>query len=153
MRVNDAVLNGPAGRSREHPFYQQVFRGTTAGKITSAKIREEPEVVSRLLDRLEGVPDFDGKAPARDNLSNALKKSFDALDKVDDAEAAENTAVDAELSARLALRSVLEQAYGKLRAAFPGRRDFVESFFPKRESAKEEEEPTPGEGGAAGGGG
>jgi flagellar hook-basal body complex protein FliE len=143
MRLSDVVLNGPAGRSREHPIYQQIFRGTTAGKITSAKVREEPALVERLLARLDDAPDFEGKAPARAALANALKKSFDALDAVDDAEAAENSAVDAELSARLALRLALEQTYGALRAAFPGLREFVESFFPKRESEKDAADPTP----------
>lgn len=153
MRLSDVVLNGPAGRSREHPIYQQIFRGTTAGKITSAKVREEPALVERLLTRLDDAADFDGKAHARDALAKALKKSFDTLDAVDEAEADENTAVDAELSARLALRLILEQTYGKLRAAFPGRRDFVESFFPKRESEKDAAEPAPeASGGGAGGG-
>jgi|SRR6185503_990035 len=148
MRVSDALLNGPAARSREHPVYQQVFRGAPAGKITSMKIREEPEVVSRLLDRFDGAPDFEGKTPARDNLAGALQKSYSALDQVDDAETAENAAVDAELGARIAVRGVFEQAYGKLRAAFPGRRDFVESFFPKREASKDDAEPAPGDGAA-----
>jgi len=143
MRVSDVLLNGPAGRSREHPVYQQVFRGTTAGKITSAKMREEPALVERLLARLDDTPDFEGKATARNALAKALQMSFDALDAVDEAEANENTAVDTELSARLALRLTLEQTYGKLRAAFPGRRDFVESFFPKRESEKDPGGPAP----------
>ena len=60
---------------------------------------------------------------------------------------AENKAADAEIQARLGLRTALEQAYGKLRAASPGRRDFVESFFPKRDRAASmkdaTEEPAP----------
>ncbi|MDI1434411.1 hypothetical protein, partial [Polyangium sorediatum] len=50
---------------------------------------------------------------------------------------AQNKAGDAEIQARLAVRVALEKAYGMLRAAFPGQRKLVESFFLRRErSAK-----------------
>jgi hypothetical protein len=37
------------------------------------------------------------------------------------------------MAARLGVRRALEQAYGMLRAAFPGQRRLVESFFLRRE--------------------
>jgi hypothetical protein len=40
---------------------------------------------------------------------------------------------DAELLARIGVRTALEQAYGKLRTAFPGQRKLVESFFYRAE--------------------
>jgi hypothetical protein len=101
-----------------------------------------------LLARYDAAPDFDGKKEARSQIGSALAKSIEARDALDADEMAENKAADAELQARLALRTALEQAYGKLRAAFPGRRDFVESFFPKRDRAASkkdaDEEPAPG---------
>ena len=63
----------------------------------------------------------------------------------------ENKAIDAELAARLGVRTALEQAYGMLRAAFPGQRRFAESFFLKRERASskaESGEDKPSEGGS-----
>jgi len=71
----------------------------------------------------------------------------EARDDLDVGEMAETKAANAEVQARLALPAVLEQAYGKLRASFPGRRDFVESFFLRRErtAAKKDaaDEPAP----------
>jgi len=136
MGISDAVLNGPAGRSRDHATYAQVFRNEPAGKITGAAIYEEPEIVGRMLLRYDGIDDFAGKATARDVCSGALDKSLKARDALDSAEDALNKAGDAELAARMALRHTLEQAYGKLRTAFPSRRAFVESFFPKQASRK-----------------
>lgn len=135
MGVSDALLNGPAMRSRQSPVYIQVFGGDNAGDLTRARMREEPEIATLLLGRLDKVADFDGKAAARTPLSEAITKSMSARDAMDAADLAENQAGDAELGARLALRLGMEKAYGMLRTAFPGRRDFVESFFPKVERA------------------
>jgi hypothetical protein len=132
LATSDAVLNGPAARSREHPLYRQIFRDQTAGDITRVRMRDEPEVVSRMLERMDAATDFDGKAQVRVHLQQALQKSLVARSALDAAEQAERKAGDAELTARLALRTVIEQLYGKLRTAFPGQRDFVESFFPPR---------------------
>ncbi|MDI1447850.1 hypothetical protein [Polyangium sp. 6x1] len=137
MNVSDALLNGPAMRSRDNPLYKNVFQEGTAGEITEAKLREEPELAERILGRLAGVDDFPGKAAAQANLDEALKKSFVIRDGLDAAEMAQNKAGDAEIQARLAVRVALEKAHGILRAAFPGQRKLVESFFLRRErSAK-----------------
>ena len=48
MATNDSVLNGPAMRDRAHPVFRAVFQDDTAGDVTEAKMREEPEVVARL---------------------------------------------------------------------------------------------------------
>lgn len=133
MGVSDAILNGPAMRSRNHPIYKTVFQEGTAGEITEARLREEPELAERILDRLAGVEDFPGKAAAHAGLYEALQKSFAIRDALDAAEMAENKAGDAEIQARLAVRTALEKAYGMLRAAFPGQRKLVESFFLRRE--------------------
>ena len=153
MGTSDALLNGPANRNREHPVYRQVFKEGAASDITGAKLREEPELAQRVLERFDAVPDFDGKAPARKNLAEAVQKSLTTRDALDEAEMNENKAVDAELAARLGVRTALEQAYGMLRTAFPGQRRFVESFFLKRERASnkaEGGESKPSEGGAEG---
>lgn len=153
MGVSDAVLNGPGLRNRQSPMYRQVFAGDNAGDITRARMRDEPELASLLAGRLGKVDDFDGKAPALSALTDAVQKSIAARDAVDAANLAASAAGDGELAARLALRIALEKAYGALRSAFPGRRDFVESFFPKAErmAAKSGtgDEPAP-EGGAVG---
>lgn len=76
-----------------------------------------------------------------------MQKSTGALAALAAAEEVEDQAGDAEIAARLALRRALEQAYGKLRAAFPGQRDLVESFFPKQNGrAAKAEERRPKEG-------
>ncbi len=136
MGISDAVLNGPAKRSREHAAYVHVFRKETASKITGAAIYDEPEIVGRMLDRYDEIDDFAGKAAARNVCAGALDKSLKARNALDDTESALNKAGDTELAARMALRHAVEQAYGKLRSAFPGRREFVESFFPKQASRK-----------------
>lgn len=143
MGVSDALLNGPALRSRQSPQYKQVFAGDNAGDITRTRMRDEPEVASLLAARFEKVDDFDGKAAAHTALVGAVEKSITTRDAADAASHAANKAGDDELAARLALRLALEKAYGMLRTAFPGRRDFVESFFPKIERAA----PKGGEGG------
>jgi hypothetical protein len=131
--LSDAVLNGPAGKSREHPIYRQIFRDQTANEITRVRMRDEPEVVVRLLDRLDAAADFEGKAQSRIHLQQALQKSLVARSALDAAEQAERKAADGELTARRLLRTVIEQLYSKLRAVFPGQNDFVESFFPPLE--------------------
>jgi hypothetical protein len=134
--ISNAILDGPAGRKREHPSYRDVFGDSTPSDITRTRVRQEPEVVSDLLHRFDGTTDFDGKAAVRERLAQALQKSEAALAALETAEQADRRAGDDELQARLGVRSALEQAYGTLRAAFPGRRDFVESFFVKRESTR-----------------
>ncbi|MDC3961864.1 hypothetical protein [Polyangium jinanense] len=136
MGVSDAILNGPAMRSHGNPLYKQVFQEGTASEITESKIREEPDLAQRILDRLDGLDDFQGKAAARASLHQAIKKSMAARDALDLAEAAENRAGDAEIQGRLGVRAALEKAYGTLRAAFPGQRRLVESFFLRRERTK-----------------
>lgn len=131
MGASDALLNGPALRSREHPIYLQVFQGTTASALTRTPSREQPEIVQRVLEQLKVVADFQGKEAAVENLTQALNASLSARDALEAAEQAANTAGDAELNARLALRTALEQSYGNLRATFAGQRDFVESMFMK----------------------
>ncbi|MRG98132.1 hypothetical protein [Polyangium spumosum] len=135
MGVSDAILNGPAMRSRNNPVYKHVFQEGSAGEITEAKLREEPELADRILERLAGVEEFPGKAAAQAGLAEALQKSLIARDALDEAEMAENKAGDAEIQARLAVRAALEKAYGMLRTAFPGQRKLVESFFLRRERA------------------
>ncbi len=129
MAASDAVLNGPANRDRNHPVFRTIFQDGTAGDITESKVREEPEIAARMRDRLGEVADFDGKARVEADLDDALAKSFSVRDALDNGESTERKAGDAELQARIAVRTVLEQAYGQLRAAFPGQRKLVESFF------------------------
>ena len=141
LATSDAVLNGPAMRDRRNPVFVTVFQDGSAGDITEAKIREEPEVAGRMRDRFAQVADFDGKARVKADLDEALTKSFDTRDSLDDAEAAERSAGDAELQARLAVRAALEQAYGMLRTAFPGQRKLVESFFYRAERRAKKSPP------------
>lgn len=131
MATSDAILNGPAGRSRQHPLYQQVFQGMTASQITAMNAREEPEVVSRLRDRLSSAPDFAEKGKLVEGLDVALAASFSARDCLKAAEGTEARVVDEERAARGALRQGLDEAYGLLRAAFAGQRSVAEAFFPK----------------------
>jgi hypothetical protein len=133
MATSDAVLNGPAMRDRQHPVFRAIFKDGTAGDITEAKVREEPELAARMRDRLADAADFDGKARVKSDLDEALAKSLSTRDALDAAETAENKAGDGELQARIAVRTALEQAYGLLRAAFPGQRKLVESFFYRAE--------------------
>ncbi|MDC3957462.1 hypothetical protein KEG38_26630 [Polyangium jinanense] len=133
MAVSDAIMNGPALRSRNHPIYKHVFQEGSAGEITEAKLREEPELAERILERFAGVEDFPAKAAAQAGLKEALEKSFTIRDALDAAEMAQNKAGDSEIQGRLAVRAALEKAYGMLRAAFPGQRKLVESFFVRRE--------------------
>jgi hypothetical protein len=55
MSASDALLNGPANRNREHPVYRQVFKEGAASDITGAKLREEPELAQRVLERFDAV--------------------------------------------------------------------------------------------------
>lgn len=139
--TSDAVLNGPAMRNREHPAFKRVFQEGNASDITDAKIREEPELAARILERFKTLDSFEGKAQAEANLNEAVSKSLDTLKNLDNAESDENTAGDVELQARLNVRMALEKAYGILRTAFPGQRKLVESFFLKRERAAAKAEP------------
>lgn len=132
LGAGDAVLNGPALRNRLHPVFQAVFMKQNPGEIARSDPREEPETVQQVVDNINALPDFEGKAGVVSNLGAAITTSIQARDNWDDHIAMENQAINTELQARLTLRTVLEQAYGKLRAAFPGQRALVESFFPKR---------------------
>lgn len=129
LATSDAVLNGPALRDRNHPTFRAVFQDGPAGEITEAKIKEEPELAERLRDRLAKGPDFEEKARVHADLDGAVKKSLATRDALDTAEANERSAGDAELQARMGVRTALEKAYGMLRTAFPGQRKLVESFF------------------------
>lgn len=131
MATIDAVRNGPAGRSNDHPIMHELLRDQTGTEITRAAIREEPEIVARLLDRLEKLEDFDGKGALLEKGRATVAKSITARDSLDTAEKALNAAADDEMQARLGVRTAAEQGHGMLQAAFPGRRDLVESFFPR----------------------
>jgi hypothetical protein len=133
LATSDAVLNGPALRDRKHPVFLAIFQDGPAGEITEAKVREEPELAARLRDRLADGPEFEGKARIKSDLDDALAKSLATRDALDMAESAERSAGDAELQARLSVRTVLEKVYGMLRTAFPGQRKLVESFFYRAE--------------------
>lgn len=152
MALSDALLNGLCSRSYTHVIYRHVFSDGTAGDITGARIREEPEIAEAMLSRYKGVDDFPGKAAASDLLGSAVEKSLKSRDGLDAAEKAENSAGGQELLARLGVRTALDQSYGMLRAAFPGQRAFVESFFYKRERSSgkaDKPDATPGEAPAA----
>jgi hypothetical protein len=136
MSLSDVLLNVLCGRSYTHAIYKHVFSDGAAGDITGARIREEPELAEAMLTRYSGVDEFPGKAAAGDLLKGAVAKSLGSRDGVDAAERAENTAGGQELFARLGVRNALDQAYGVLRAAVPGQRAFVESFFYKRAPSK-----------------
>lgn len=141
MALSDAVLNGPAHRNRNAPEFNAVFQENPSD-TTRGNMREEPEIVATTLERFDKLDEFDGKAVVRAPLATALDKSLTARDALDAAESVANKTGDEELACRMALRQGLEQVYGKLRAAFPGRRDFVESFFLKRaKSGKDEPQP------------
>lgn len=92
-------------------------------------MREEPELAERLRDRLAASPEFEGKTHVQTDLHDAVSKSLATRDALDTAEANERSAGDAELQARLGVRTALEKVYGMLRTAFPGQRKLVESFF------------------------
>jgi hypothetical protein len=149
MSTSDAVFNGPAMRDRDHPVYRTVFKDGTAGDITGAKIREEPEIAERMRDRFAATADFDGKARIKSDLDEALAKSFATREALDDAETAENKAGDIELQARVGVRLALDKVYGMLRAAFPGQRNLIESFFYRAD--KRTKKATTDEGAAHGG--
>jgi hypothetical protein len=151
MGTSDAVLNGPAMRNRQSPVFKGVFQEGNAGEITEAKMRDEPEMAARVRDRLATAPDFDGKARIHADLDEAVKKSLAARETLDDAEMAENKTGDAELQARLAVRTAMEQAYGILRSAFPGQRRLVESFFLRRDRTAKKAGAQPGDDAPAGG--
>jgi hypothetical protein len=132
MGLSDAILNGPAGRDRENPIFKHVFSKAQPHQITNGTMRKEPDVVEVLLARYDSAPDFAGKADAKKPLADALSVSQAARDDLIAKEKAARIAAVTEHASRRALRTSLEQVYGKLRTAFPGRREFVESFFPKR---------------------
>lgn len=152
MGLSDALLNGPALRDRKSQVYNLVFVDKNAGEITKAKMREEPELVVGIIHRFNGLGDFDGKAAAIGIAAGAVEKSVTAREALDAAELTESKAKSAELAARIVLRDAIDEAYGVLRAAFPGRRDFVESFFPKRESSAASSSKDAPEGAPAGSG-
>lgn len=129
LATSDGVLNGPALRDRNNPVFRAIFQDGPAGEITEAKVREEPELAARLRDRLTASPDFEGKARIKSDLDDAVTKSLATRDALDTADSNERSAGDAELQARLSVRTALEKAYGMLRTAFPGQRKLVESFF------------------------
>lgn len=135
MATSDGVLNGPGLRKRESPIFKQVFLNATGTDIVRAKVREEPELAARLYDRLGKAPDFPGRGVLLKELGEAVERSMVARQALLAAEQAEATAKDDERLARLALRHTLQEVYGKLLATFPGRKSFVETFFPKRVSA------------------
>ncbi len=141
-----ALLNGPAMRDRKHPVFRSVFNDGSAGDITEAKLREEPELAARMRDRFAESPDFEGKTRIKTDLDEALAKSFSTRDALDAAESAERRAGDAELQARIGVRTALDQVYGMLRTAFPGQRKLVESFFYRNErrSRKTNPDESPG---------
>lgn len=133
LATSDGVLNGPALRDRNNPVFRAIFQDGPAGEITEAKVREEPELAARLRDRLTASPDFEGKARIKSDLDDAVTKSLATRDALDTADSNERSAGDAELQARLGVRTALEKVYGMLRTAFPGQRKLVESFFYRAE--------------------
>ncbi len=142
MGASDGLLNGPAQRNRKSAVFLSVFQEGNAGEITEANIREEPDMADRLCKRLAGVPDFEGKTRVVAELSEAVVKSLAIRKNLIAAEATADDLGDAELQARLAMRTALEQVYGMLRSAFPGKRKLVESFFPKKERPRKNVEAT-----------
>jgi hypothetical protein len=113
--------------------YRFVFDDDNAGAITGAKVRDEPDVAQKMLERYNKADDFSGKQVAGDALATAIVASKTALSGVELTEKAENDAGDDEILARLEVRKALQKAYGMLLAAFPGKKTFVESFFTRRE--------------------
>lgn len=139
-RVNaagDGLLNGPAQRSRDNKVYRTVFRDGTASDITGARPRDKPELAGEVRQNLTAGPDFPARAGLLADLGEAITKSVEARTALDTAMNTESLAGSAEMMARLELRHALEQAHGKLKTAFPGQREFVESFFPKRKRSSD----------------
>lgn len=139
-RVNaagDGLYNGPAQRSRQNKVYRTVFRDGTASDITAARPRDKPELAGEVQQNLSAAPDFPARAGLVADLGDAITKSVAARTALDTAISTEGLAGSAEMMARLELRHALEQAHGKLKTAFPGQRDFVESFFPKRKRSSD----------------
>lgn len=148
LRVNtasDGLLNGPALRNRNNKLYRTIFLDGTACDITGAKRRDKPELAGSMRQNLANGPDFPARAGHLADLGEAITKSVEARNALDTAEGAEGTAGNAEMMARLSLRQTVVQAYGKLLTAFPGQRDFVESFFPKQGSSPKPSEAKKGE--------
>lgn len=148
LRINaasDGLLNGPALRSRDNKLYRTIFLDGTASDITEARRRDKPELAAEVRQNLSTGPDFPARAGLLADLGEAITKSTDARTAMDAAEGAEALAGSAEMMARLSLRETLEKAYGKLRTAFPGQRDFVESFFPKQGSSAKPSEAKKGQ--------
>lgn len=144
LGAGDAVLNGPALRNREHPIYLMVFLNQHPGDIARSDAQQKLDTVQQIAGHIQALPDFDGKIAALAHLNAALTQSVQSKGDWDAQIKAQSLMDNAEQQARLVLRSALEQSYGKLRAAFPGQRAFVESFFPKRkrsESKKKAGEP------------
>ncbi|MFN7135431.1 MAG: hypothetical protein ACK4N5_25380, partial [Myxococcales bacterium] len=104
MGLSDALLNGLCGRKYDHPSYRFVFKGGTAGDITEARIRDQPELVAAVHERLGKIEDFPGKQAASDLLADALQRSVATRADLDAAEKAENAAGSDELLARLEVR-------------------------------------------------
>lgn len=143
VNLSEALLKGPAGRNRDDLVYREVMQGKTASEVTRTAMREEPELVKRILERYDGVASFPGKEEARKPAADAVAKSIAAREALDTGERDLNRKADEEMAARLKLRKTADEVYGMLRTAFPGRRDMVESFFPRMGNGRVAEEPAP----------
>lgn len=129
-------LKGKAGLGAAHVFGERV------DDLTGAPVAKEPAAVLAALERLDDVPDFDGKEAIRTDLT-ARANQQDGFLKARDASATERTKLQSQAT-RLVVESALALASlkGALDQRFPRQRLYVSSFFldVSRKRAKKDEE-------------
>jgi hypothetical protein len=151
-RVNEALsifAVRVAQGAKDLPVVREVFPDLATG-ITSAPIGERPRLIAQAATRLAGSPaEFAEKPALVERLREVATALQSAIEANDAARLAWTSERSEEVVAKNRLRLEMERTYGRLKALFPGRRSFVESFFrktpkPLASDAAEGDAPTDG---------
>ncbi|AKT40244.1 hypothetical protein [Chondromyces crocatus] len=135
------------GNSTDHPLVRE-FLPRLQATIFRKKLGERAHEADKATARLEGLRgDFPEKAALVERLRVATVGTHSAVATHEAALKTWSVMRSGEVVAKRRLRLALEKTHRALGMHFVGQHDFVESFFPRAESEREESGE---EGGAAG---
>lgn len=114
--------------STDHPQVR-AFLPKLLGSVTELPVDKRAGEAGRAVTRLRALPDFEGKEALAARLEAAAKVAGEMVGEAEVTYGAWRQERSEEVMAKGKLRLTLETTHRSLGAAFPGQRDFVESFF------------------------
>lgn len=125
--------------SEDHPNVR-TFLPKLLGGITGVPLADRPGAVVLAANRLNGLPDFEGKAQLVTRLTAAGERAATMIEAAATAYAGWQTERSEEVVAKGQLRLDLESTHRSVGAKFPGQREFTESLFLRSGKASEGEQ-------------